>query len=196
VRSIVIPFRAGGKSRLPAGIRRRVALAMLEDVLEAAVAAAPTTVVTSDPEGRTVAGRLGAQVIADPGGGQGPAVAAALQRADPWPVLIVNADLPRVRPVHLDLLARPAEAGAAALVEARDGTTNALALPFPAAFAPLYGAGSAARFRAHLRTLGLPVDEPELPALADDVDTLADLERIAPLAGPRTHSLLPVAARG
>ena len=43
---VVIPFRAGGKSRLPAEIRVDVALAMLGDVVEAAVEVGDTRVVT------------------------------------------------------------------------------------------------------------------------------------------------------
>ena len=35
--TVVVPFRSGGKSRLPAAVRVDLALAMLGDVLEAAV---------------------------------------------------------------------------------------------------------------------------------------------------------------
>ena len=48
----VVPFRAGGKSRLPAAIRVEVALAMLGDVLEAATAFGPTRLVTADAAAR------------------------------------------------------------------------------------------------------------------------------------------------
>ena len=50
----VIPFRAGGKSRLPEELRREVALAMLGDVVESAVSIGDVRVVTSDPAGRLV----------------------------------------------------------------------------------------------------------------------------------------------
>ena len=76
-----------------------------------------------------------------------------------------------------------------ALVEAEDGTTNALSLPDPAVFAPLYGPGSAARFRAHA-----PFATADIPEFAADVDTAEDLERYATLLGPRTRSLLAVTA--
>ena len=59
--------------------------------------------------------------------------------------LVVNADLPCATPEALRRLA----AAGLALVEARDGTTNALSLPDPRLFAPLYGPASADRFRAH-----------------------------------------------
>ena len=65
-----------------------------------------------------------------------------------------------------------------ALVGAPDGTTNALSLPSPDAFAPLYGAGSAARFAEHAAALGLAVVSVTVPNLADDVDTLDDLRRL------------------
>ena len=53
----------------------------------------------------------------------------------------------------------------------RDGTTNALGLSDTSLFAPLYGPGSAARFRA-LVEHSADVDR---PGLRDDVDTPADL---------------------
>jgi 2-phospho-L-lactate guanylyltransferase len=187
--AIVVPFRAGGKTRLPAALREEAALAMLGDVLAAAAQVGPTNVVTADAAAGYVAAELGAAVVADPGGGQGAAVAAALASLA-GPVLVVNADLPRARPSDLNALALPAQAGTLALVEARDGTTNALGLPSPAAFAPLYGAGSAAQFRAHARALGLVQHDVALRNLEEDVDTLEDLARVGSRAGPRTRALV------
>lgn len=176
--TVVVPFRSGGKSRLPAELRAEVALAMLGDVLEAAKAHADRVrLVTDDEAAVRIAEELGVEVVADPGGGQGGAVQAALAGVDGI-CLVVNADLPQVRPSDLAALAAPASAGALAIVAAADGTTNALGLPFPAAFAPLYGPGSAARFRARAAALGLDVHDLELPNLRDDVDTAGDLERI------------------
>ena len=145
---VVIPFRADGKSRLPEELRRDVSLAMLGDVVEAAVASADVRVVTADPAGRLVAESLGAVVMDDPDDGQGAAVAAGLEDAD-GVCLVVNADLPRVRPSDLAALAVPPRLGRVGIVAARDGTTNALGLPYPEVFRPLYGPGSAARFVAH-----------------------------------------------
>jgi 2-phospho-L-lactate guanylyltransferase len=162
---------------------------MLGDVLEAAVAFAEAVVVTSDPAGALVAVELGAEVVADPGGGQGAAVAAALAQVDGI-CLVVNADLPRARASDLNALAMPARIGLVGIVEAADGTTNALALPSPAAFAPLYGPRSASRFRAHAVELGLELDELALPNLRDDVDTIEDLDRVGRRAGSRTLALL------
>lgn len=186
---MVVPFRAGGKSRLPDEIRAEVALAMLGDVLEAATAFGPTRLVTADSSGALVAAELGADVLDDPGGGQGEAVVAALGRVD-GPCLVVNADVPRARPSDLNALAVPARAGRVGVVEAHDGTTNALSLPYPEVFRPLYGHGSAAQFRAHAHALGLEFDDLDLRNLVDDVDTAADLVRVGPKAGPRTRTLL------
>lgn len=185
---IVIPFRSGGKSRLPVEIRAEIALAMFGDVLEAAGDVGDVRVVTSDPMGRLVAEELGAQVLGDPGDGQGPAVVAALGGVE-GPCVVVNADLPRARPSDIAALASPARRGVVALVEARDGTTNALGLPSADVFRPLYGRGSAARFRAHAEILRLPLEDLSLANLVDDVDTLADLERVGQRAGSRTRAL-------
>jgi 2-phospho-L-lactate guanylyltransferase len=163
--TVVVPFRgASAKSRLalPPTARRVLALSMLRRVLAAAAEVGDVVLVTDDEEARSLAERW----IDDPGRGQGAAVAAALAEAAPGPALVVNADLPRVEAQDLrDLLAAIPDDGIA-LVEAPDGTTNALGLASPRLFEPLYGPGSASRFRG----LGaVPVD---LPRLAEDLDTL------------------------
>jgi 2-phospho-L-lactate guanylyltransferase len=185
----VIPFRAEGKSRLPDDVRREVALAMLGDVVEVALAIGDVRVVTDDPAGRLVAGDLGARLVDDPGGGQGDAVATGLEGASGL-CLVVNADLPRVRPSDLNALAVPALLGRLGIVEARDGTTNALGLPRAEVFAPLYGPGSAGRFRDHAAAVGIDAETLALGNLVDDVDTLSDLARFGPYAGSRTAELV------
>lgn len=187
--TVVVPFRSGGKSRLPADLRVEVALAMLGDVLEAATAHAERVrLVTDDAAAMLVASRLGVEIVADPGGGQGAAVQVALAGIDGI-CLVVNADVPRVRPSDLAALAVPPRAGAVAIVAAGDETTNALGLPFAEVFQPLYGPGSAAQFRAHAAALGLVLHDLELPNLRDDVDTAVDLEQVGLRAGARTRTL-------
>ncbi|HET9287454.1 MAG TPA: NTP transferase domain-containing protein [Gaiella sp.] len=190
----VIPFRAGGKSRLPEELRREVSLAMLGDVVEVAVAVGEVRVVTDDAAGRLVASDLGARLIDDPGEGQGEAVAAGLKGAEGL-CLVVNADVPRIRASDLNALAVPALLGKLAIVEARDGTTNALGLPRGDVFQPLYGARSAGQFRAHALALGLEFEELTLPNLVHDVDTLLDLERVGSRAGSRTAEMLDAISR-
>jgi 2-phospho-L-lactate guanylyltransferase (CobY/MobA/RfbA family) len=118
--TLVIPYRAGGKTRLG---DPQLALAMLEDVREAA----------------------GGALVVDGPGGQGAAVAAALAQLR-GPVTILNSDLPCVAPGEIEELT----AVAPAIVAAPDGTTNALALRDAGDFQPLYGPGSAARFEERL----------------------------------------------
>ncbi|HEU5213860.1 MAG TPA: hypothetical protein VFU10_13900, partial [Gaiellaceae bacterium] len=73
--------------------------------------------------------------------------------------------------------------------EAADGTTNALALSSPRLFEKLYGAGSAARFRRHAEGLDVPWADATLPALAHDVDRVADLEALDGRLGPVTAAV-------
>jgi 2-phospho-L-lactate guanylyltransferase len=193
VTTVVIPF-AGveGKTRLHASrrLRRELSLAMLGDVLAAASSAGAVRVVTSDAEGAALASDAGAGVLDDPGGGQGQAVQAALEGLGPGAILIVNADLPCVVPDDFRALLAATPAGGVALVEALDGTTNALSIPAPEIFSPLYGRDSAARFRAHVESLGLQTASAAVPNLADDVDTLEDLQRLDLRLGPRSQACL------
>jgi 2-phospho-L-lactate guanylyltransferase len=198
--TVVIPF-AGieGKTRLHASrrARRDLSLAMLGDVLAAALAIGRVRVVTIDAEGAQLAGELGASAVDDPGGGQGPAVAAALVGLEPGAILIVNADVPCVLPDDLRALLAATPAGGIALVEALDGTTNALSISAPDVFAPLYGRDSAARFQARARELGLEPVSAAIPNLADDIDTVEDLRRLHLRLGPRSQmalATLPVEA--
>lgn len=191
--AIVVPYRGHtGKQRLdaPDDVREQLALAMLGDVLAAAVVTGPTLLASSDAAARALADELGAGAVDDPGGGQGAAVAAALEHAGGSIVLVVNADLPCAVPHDLRTLAGAAELGAVGLVEAADGTTNALALPRAGLFAPLYGAASAARFRDHFAAQGVTAVSAAIPNLSDDVDTIEDARRIGLRAGPRTQAAL------
>ena len=86
--------------------------------------------------------------------------------------------------------------GGLALVEAADGTTNALALAAPHLFAPLYGEHSADRFLARAERLGVPAVLAAIPNLADDVDTIADLERLEGRLGTRTAAALEALRAG
>jgi 2-phospho-L-lactate guanylyltransferase len=186
--SLVVPFRgAEGKSRLElptTAARAALVRAMLADVLSACLAVGPTFVVTPD---ETDLGE--AVIVADTGRGQGEAVRAGLDAAftagAPGPVLVVNADLPCVQARDLFTLAGAVPAGGLALTAAADGTTNALALASVDLFVPLYGPGSAARFAALA-----PSRLVDSPNLMDDVDTVADLDRLAARLGPRTRIVL------
>jgi 2-phospho-L-lactate guanylyltransferase (CobY/MobA/RfbA family) len=166
VATIVIPFRGDdAKQRLPQPVRARIAQAMLADVAAAASEIGPTLLATE--------------------GAQGAAVAEALTRVQELPVLIVNADVPAVTPRDLLTLLGSIPPAGLAVAAAADGTTNALGLATPTLFRPVYGPGSADRF------LGLgPSRLVDIPNLAEDVDTTADLMRLEGRLGRRTAAAL------
>jgi len=163
---------------------------MLADVLAAATEVGRTVVVSDDEDGRRVAVEAGAAVVADPGGGQGPAVAAAIGLFPSYAVLIVNADVPCVGPYDLRSLLAATPPGGIALAASPDGRTNALSLSAPELFEPLYGPRSAERFQRAARDLGLEAVVVAIPNLADDVDTLEDLQRVRLRAGRHTQTAL------
>jgi 2-phospho-L-lactate guanylyltransferase len=189
---IVVPFRgSGGKQRLTGfdhEAHRAIVLAMLRDVLVATTQVSRSVVVTRDEDGRAAALESGAEVVDDPGGGQGAAVAAAIGLFPSDAVLVVNADVPCVVPYDLRSLLAATPRGGIALVPSDDGRTNALSLPAPHLFEPLYGARSAERFQRAARDLGLEAVVVSIPNLADDVDTRADLERVLHRAGAHTRA--------
>jgi 2-phospho-L-lactate guanylyltransferase len=191
VTTVVIPFAgAGGKTRMHASrrLRHELSLAMLADVLAAARTVGRVRVVTPDADGAALARELDAELLDDPGAGHGAAVRAALAGLDPGAIVIVNADVPCAVPDDFRALLAATPAGGIALVEARDGTTNALSISAPSLFQPLYGPGSARRFAQHARALGLDAVSAAIPNLADDVDTLDDLYRLQLRLGPRTQA--------
>jgi 2-phospho-L-lactate guanylyltransferase len=191
--TVVIPFAgAEGKTRLhdSSRIRRALAHAMFCDVLAACLPVGRVRVVTPDDEAAAAAHDAGAEAVADPGRGQGEAVEAGLEGVALGGILVVNADLPCAVPHDLRSLLAATPAGCLALVEALDGTTNALSLPSSDAFAPLYGPSSSDRFREHAASLGLEAVSVALPNLADDVDTMEDVTRLQFRAGPRTQACL------
>jgi 2-phospho-L-lactate guanylyltransferase (CobY/MobA/RfbA family) len=173
--TVIVPFRReNAKARLaplPEDARGAVATAMFADVLAAADA-------------------VGRMTIVAPENDQGEAVEIALRKVDSGSILVVNADLPCAEPRDLLALLGAMPDGGMALVEAADGTTNALALAAPHLFAPLYGPGSAARFRARGERLGARVVTAAIPNLVDDVDTVDDLERLESRLGPHTAAAL------
>jgi 2-phospho-L-lactate guanylyltransferase len=187
------------KQRLAAGIddERREALvaAMLEDVLEAICEARSierTIVVSDEPRAAEAAAAIGAEIIpnpaapeattgaAEPGAGDHSLAAmAGIARAEAAGAacaVLLPGDCPLLEPRELDRLLTGLPARYVAIVPDRHGTgTNALALAPPAAIVPGFGEGSCARHVAAARRAGVPFGVEELPSLALDLDTPADV---------------------
>jgi 2-phospho-L-lactate guanylyltransferase len=185
----VLPVKrfAEAKQRLAAGIddERREALvaAMLEDVLEAigkARSIERTIVVSDEPDAVARAGRVGAEVVPDPGDGGHPGAAlAGIARAEQLGaecVALLPGDCPLLDPRELDRLLTGVPVEYVAIVPDRHGTgTNALVLAPPGAILPAFGAGSCARHLAAAREAGIPYAVEETTSLALDLDTPADI---------------------
>lgn len=185
----VLPVKRFGaaKQRLAGGIddarRAAVVTAMLEDVLEAIGEVRPierTIVVTSEAPAAGLAAAAGAEVLPDPDeGGHSGAALAGIARARELGVrcvVLLPGDCPLLDPRELERLLTGMPEHFVAVVPDRHGTgTNALALTPPEAIRPAFGEGSCARHVAAAREAGIPYAVEELPSLALDLDTPADV---------------------
>jgi len=185
----VLPVKrfAAAKQRLAPGMggthRAELAEAMLEDVLEAIGAARSierTIVVSNEPRAVEIASASGAELVADPDeGGHSGAALAGIDRAQQLgaaTVVLLPIDCPLLAPRELERLLTGMPERYVAIVPDRHGTgTNALALAPPDAIEPSFGEGSCARHVAAARAAGVPYNVEELPSLALDLDTPADI---------------------
>jgi 2-phospho-L-lactate/phosphoenolpyruvate guanylyltransferase len=180
---------------LEAPVRRQLQVAMLADVLTACAGARAlggVMVVTSDPDAAAMAHAIaGARVVPDhaPPRGMNAAVARGLvavaaERADA--ALVLTADLPLARPDDLTAIVAAGPVGPSALlVPSVDGTgTNAMLLRPPAALAPRLGPDSYTRHQAQAARRRLVSTRLDLPRLALDIDTPADLAALVALGTP------------
>jgi 2-phospho-L-lactate/phosphoenolpyruvate guanylyltransferase len=185
----VLPVKrfGGAKKRLATGIdaERREALvaAMLEDTLEAVAGARMverTIVVTGDPRAQEIVAASTAEVLPDPADeGHVRAALAGIARAEVEGaecVALLPGDCPLLEAKELDRLLTGIPASFVAVVPDRHGTgTNALVLSPPDAIQPAFGEGSCARHVAAAREADIPFAVEELPSLALDLDTPADV---------------------
>jgi 2-phospho-L-lactate/phosphoenolpyruvate guanylyltransferase len=185
----VLPVKRFGeaKRRLAAGVEdeRREALvaAMLEDTLEAIEESRSierTIVVTGDPRAQEIAAASPAEVLPDPADeGHVVAALAGIARAEvdgAACVALLPGDCPLLEPKELDRLLTGIPSSFVAVVPDRHGTgTNALVLSPPDAIQPAFGEGSCARHVAMAREADIPFAVEELPSLALDLDTPADV---------------------
>ncbi|MFM9940404.1 MAG: 5-amino-6-(D-ribitylamino)uracil--L-tyrosine 4-hydroxyphenyl transferase CofH [Hyphomicrobiaceae bacterium] len=190
----IVPVKAldSAKQRLSgvleAGLRRRLVLTMLEDVLATLGRQAAITqmaVVTRDAQVAAVAARFGAIVVREPDGadlnasivcGLETASAAGAVRA-----LIVPGDVPLAGDEDIQrVLAATRTPEAVVIAPASDGDgTNALLLPLPAPLQPAFGPGSASRHTGLARIGGRTVFAVGTAGLAHDIDTADDLDALA-----------------
>jgi 2-phospho-L-lactate guanylyltransferase len=185
----ILPVKrfAAAKQRLAAGIdderREAIVAAMLDDVLEAigeARSIEQTIVVSDEPRAIAAATTAGAEIVPDPGEGGHPGAAlAGIARAEQLGakcVVLLPGDCPLLEPRELDRLLTGIPASYVAIAPDRHGAgTNALVLAPPGAIRPAFGEGSCARHIAAAREAGVPFAVEELPSLALDLDTPADV---------------------
>ncbi len=157
--------------------RRRLALALLRDVLAAALdcpALDRVAVTTRDDDVLALVRGLGAHPLPEPGGLNEALTSAsrALAGRGAERLVVLAADLPLAGP---DGVAAVAEAAAdVTLVPSRDGGTNALAL-VPGAIPFCFGPDSARLHLTEAEGAGLETRRLDLPSLALDIDTPDDL---------------------
>jgi 2-phospho-L-lactate guanylyltransferase len=184
---------------LTASERQRLAAVMLEDVIEACLAARAfldVALVTSDPVVMAMARRRGVVAIEE---GTVNGVNAAIRtglRNMPSPVagiVILPADVPHVSAAALECAAKccSRENTVVLIAASRDGGTNLLACSPADLVEPSFGADSFVRHRASARRIGIePIQS--LPGQPDlDLDYPEDLRSFITMrTATRTHSLL------
>ncbi|MEE8200681.1 MAG: 2-phospho-L-lactate guanylyltransferase [Candidatus Acidoferrales bacterium] len=168
---------------LSAAERRRLAEAMLEDVLSTlAVGAAgpPVVVVTSDPGARQLARRFSFDVIEDTvNQGESAAIALASEvcgSPNGSGNLVLPGDIPLLQVSEVERIYAAAPVEGAVLVPSFDGRGTNAVLRRPAGLFPLtFGGESFPRHLGRARATGRPWVALQLPGVALDVDTPEDL---------------------
>jgi len=200
----LIPAKAliEAKGRLATALteleRRRLALAMLEDVVTA-LKAAPSidnvSVVSPDEEVRTLAAKLGATPIAESANVRG--INQALNRAvsvmSPHPdaLVVVLADVPEVDSGEVEqVLAALPERGIA-ICPSDDNGTTLLAVRPPDVIPFRFGDKSFSLHKREAAALGIATEVLRLPSLSHDIDSAEDLHALAARGGNTvTHRLI------
>jgi 2-phospho-L-lactate guanylyltransferase len=183
---------------LPAAARRELALAMLQDVLDAlrAVPSLGLMVVTEDPSATVIARRYDARVSTSGArDGHTGAVTAAARAlaADGIGMLALPADIPLVTTADIArVIAAHGKAPAFTIVPARDLQGSNAILCTPADAVPLrFGTDSYYPHLAAARAYGIEPREVRVPSIGLDIDTPDDLAAfLAAGSHTRAHRLL------
>ncbi|HEU5002270.1 MAG TPA: 2-phospho-L-lactate guanylyltransferase [Actinomycetota bacterium] len=160
--------------------RRRLALAMLGDVLRAAAPWPMRVLVTPDAVVADVARTAGWQVLHDPGRGLNAALWAGTALAveqGASALAVLPFDVPLVSPADLEALF--AARASVVVVPSEDGGTGALLRRPAQVIATRFGEASAAAHTAAAQAAGVAVETLHLAGLALDIDDLDDLRRLA-----------------
>ncbi len=180
--------------------RSALVAAMLSDVLAAVAESrmiARTIVVTGEPIAADLALESGAEVIEDPEGiGHSAAAMLGVDRAMELGakcVVLLPGDCPLLDPRELDHLVSGLPDPWVTVVPDRHGTgTNSLVLVPPDVIEPAFGEGSCERHQRIAREAGVPHGIEDLPSLALDLDTPADIvalmTRLGIKGGRATHT--------
>ena len=199
--SAIIPVKRLSQAKrrlasvLPAEARRRLVMAMLQDVLDAlgqVEQIGTVLVVTPDAQVAEIARKAGASLLGESrAAGLNAAVSAGLalaQERGATDALVLPADVPMVTPDELRRLVMTAMGRGnsqprALLVPSHDGDgTNALLVSPPGALVPSYGPGSFVRHLAQAVARKLDVQVLQAPGqslgLALDIDEPRDLDRL------------------
>lgn len=196
---VIVPvksrFRAKARLLPPPEIDKpQLALALALDTLDAVLEVIPAErliVVTEDDEVERAMSQRDVDTVPDPTRGLNPAVQAgldeAVRRNETLPTAVLLGDLPALRPHDLSAGLRACAATESALIPDHNGDgTVLLAHHDPAALAPRFGRGSAARHARRCTVLEL-----DLPTLRHDVDDLESLHEAVELGvGQHTERAL------
>lgn len=179
--------------------RRRLALAMLEDVLRA-LQAVPlvdrVAVVSPDAAALARAEELGAEPIPEPplcrGVNQALTYAsAALVESGAGALIVVAADIPTALPADIEAVLDALPASGIAVAPTADRGTGALALRPPGVVPFRYGRHSSVLHKREAVARGLPARVLRLASLARDLDQPDDLaELLTHPAETASHRLL------
>lgn len=188
--AVVVPFKGfeATKSRLASvlgpGERRALAAAMLSCVVEACHGAGLRVWISGGGAAvRRWAHEHGAGWLEEaPGGLNGTLEAALGALEQQWAsALILPSDLPWLASEEVRELATAGWWGDVVLVASPDGGTNALRVPLPAPFCPVFGPGSFAIHRGLAVRAGRVVRLLDLPGVRVDLDRPEQLRCLEPL---------------
>jgi 2-phospho-L-lactate guanylyltransferase len=202
----IVPVKALAQAKrrlapvLPDAARRRLVLAMLEDVL-AAVAEVRgiecVVVVTPDANAASLADSRGAIIVPEPGAGElnaavESAIAFALSRGA-GQALVLPADIPLATPGELSSLvgSRRSRPGVTLAPSHDSNGTNALLLAPPNAIEPCYGPGSYLQHMSQAMARHADVNVLHLAGVARDIDEPEDLAALSAAAPARYGFLAP-----